>query len=227
MGFLSELELDLLAEAFNIGLGSGSAALSELLGEEIHVTVPSVHILPKRAAIDLCAARFDFDAHTIRQSFVDEKNAHGFSGEAFLIVSQVSSRNLASMLCGSEVSEIDVLAELGNLLLHACLSSLADMIETEFDSKLPEVHLHRAADLLIEISRAQGSQAMTMTGPNEQKRRPVELQDKVLQLVVEFRSASREIAGEVMLFLDISKLPDLKGTIGRAVHRLLFQREIN
>ncbi|MBF0421271.1 MAG: hypothetical protein HQL78_14055, partial [Magnetococcales bacterium] len=76
---LSALELDLLAEAFNIGLGLGSSALSEMLSEEVHVTVPGVKVLPKRPAIDECAQRYDTQAHTIRQAFVDAKGASAFS----------------------------------------------------------------------------------------------------------------------------------------------------
>ncbi|MBF0147428.1 MAG: hypothetical protein HQL84_15640 [Magnetococcales bacterium] len=223
---MDAIELDLLAEAFNLGLGKGSAALSELLGEEVQVTVPSLQILPKRPAIDQCAKRFDTEAHTVRQAFVDTKNASTFSGDAFLFIPQASSKILSRLLSGSEVSEAEILAELGNLILHSCLSSLADMIETELDSCLPEVHLNRTSDILIEIARNKnrctGATGVEGATQKENQRRPLPLQDRVLQMGVQFKTLSREISGEVMLFLDLSQLPNLTVRVRDAVHRLVF-----
>ncbi|MBF0435165.1 MAG: hypothetical protein HQL77_07315 [Magnetococcales bacterium] len=224
MSALTALELDMLAEAFNIGLGLGSSALSELLGEEIHVSVPGVKVLPKRPAIDECAQRYDTRAHTIRQAFIDAKGASAFSGDAFLFVPQPSSQVLTELLSNSEVTEAEVLAELGNLILHSCLGSLANMMETELDSELPEVHLNRSAELLIEIARnknrGKACEAGSETVAKETKRRPLDLQDKVLQLEVQFKTLEKNISGEIMLFLDLSRLPDLKIRIRDAIHRL-------
>ncbi|MBF0604242.1 MAG: hypothetical protein HQL07_11205 [Nitrospirae bacterium] len=224
MSSLSELELDLLTEAFNIGLGMGSAVLSELLGEEVLVTVPSLNVLPKRPAIDACHLRFGTTAHTIRQAFLDSRNTSALSGDAFLFVPQASSQAITEHLSGSEINEAEILSELGNLILHACLASLADMMETELDSQLPEVHLNRTADVLIGIAREKNRASSGRDGLGitlrENSRRPTHLQDKVLQLDVHFKTFTREITGEVMLFLDLSKLPDLKVHIRDAIHRL-------
>ncbi|MBF0132625.1 MAG: hypothetical protein HQL75_08580 [Magnetococcales bacterium] len=224
MSSLNELELDLLTEAFNIGLGMGSAVLSELLGEEVLLTVPSLNILPKRPAIDECGLRFGTEAHTIRQTFLDAKNVSALSGDAFLFVPETSSQAVTELLSGSEVSEVDVLSELGNLILHSCLASLADMMETELDSQIPEVHIHRTADVLIGIAREKNKIADCGDGLGTSKRvdsrRPPHLQDKVLQLDVRFKTSTGEITGEVMLFLDLAKLPDLKVYIRDAIHRL-------
>ncbi|MBF0422542.1 MAG: hypothetical protein HQL73_06075 [Magnetococcales bacterium] len=224
MSLLNPLELDLLTETFNIGLGMGSAALSELLGEEVHLMVPAVKVLPKRAAIDSCAQRLDVQAHTIRQEFNDAKGATALSGDAFLFVPQASGQVISELLSNSEVSETEVLSELGNLILHACLGSLANIMETELDSELPEVHLHRTSDLLIEIARNKNrakSAEGTSTAPSQGcRRRSFELQDKVLQLEVKFQTSHKDISGEIMLFLDLSKLSELKTRIQDAIHRL-------
>lgn len=224
MSSLNELELDLLTEAFNIGLGMGSAILSELLGEEVLLTVPSLNVLPKRSAIDECGLHFGTEAHTIRQAFLDTKNVSALSGDAFLFVPEASSQAVTELLSGSEVGEADVLSELGNLILHSCLASLADMMETELDSQMPEIHMNRTADVLIGIAREKNKTAGRRDGLGTMlqvdSRRPPHLQDKVLQLDVCFKTSTGEITGEVMLFLDLAKLPDLKVHIRDAIHRL-------
>ena len=224
MSSLNELELDLLTEAFNIGLGMGSAVLSELLGEEVLLTVPSLNVLPKRPAIDECGLRFGAKAHTIRQAFLDARNVSALAGDAFLFVPEASSQAITKLLSDSEVGEADILSELGNLILHSCLASLANMTETELDSQIPEVHMNRTADVLIAIAREKNKMAGHGNGLGAtlrvDSRRPPHLQDKVLQLDVRFKTSTGEITGEVMLFLDLAKLPDLKVHIRDAIHRL-------
>ncbi|MBF0369688.1 MAG: hypothetical protein HQL52_09555 [Magnetococcales bacterium] len=222
MSDLTELECDLLTEAFNIGLGAGSAALSELLGEEILVTVPSLSIQPKRPVIDHFAVLFDERTHTIRQTFFSPENETLFSGDAFLFISEKSSRALTEFLTDSQIPEEEVLTELGNIVLHACLGSLANMLDTELESDIPVVHMHRTSDILVRMVRndAESQAEEEMSTADRERRNLSEDQDPVLLLGLHFKTAEREIDGDVMLFLELAKLAELKKQIGTALKKL-------
>lgn len=223
---LEDLERDLLQEAFNIGLGEGSAALSALLGEEVHVTVPFLAILPKRPAIDEFDTRFKNTAHTIRQTFISLKEHTAFSGDAFLFIPEVSSKTLTAFLGDTDVNENDILAELGNLVLHACLGSLANMLGTEIDTNLPEVYINRTTDVLVEIARSKNNAWLTnkigVKQNTSEKRKSNDQQDRILQLGVRFKTMEKEISGDIMFFLDLVEIPHLKKQISNALKRLIM-----
>ena len=44
MDSLSELHIDALAEVFNVGAGRAAASLSEIVGDEVKLSVPSVEV---------------------------------------------------------------------------------------------------------------------------------------------------------------------------------------
>jgi len=48
---LDELQQDALTEVFNVGMGSAAASLSEMVGEEVQLTVPEISFVNKEDAI--------------------------------------------------------------------------------------------------------------------------------------------------------------------------------
>ncbi len=44
---LSELQEDAISELLNIGMGTAASALSQMVGEEVMLSVPSVTIVPR------------------------------------------------------------------------------------------------------------------------------------------------------------------------------------
>jgi len=47
---LTELQRDTITELLNIGMGCAAAALSEMVGEEVALSVPCVEVLSRRDA---------------------------------------------------------------------------------------------------------------------------------------------------------------------------------
>ena len=50
---LTELQRDTITELLNIGMGRAAAALNDMVGEEVALSVPSVEVLSRRAAAGL------------------------------------------------------------------------------------------------------------------------------------------------------------------------------
>ncbi len=49
---MSEIEADSLMEIFNIGVGHAAAAMSDIVNEEVRMSVPSVRITTRSEAAD-------------------------------------------------------------------------------------------------------------------------------------------------------------------------------
>ncbi|OPX56294.1 chemotaxis protein CheC [Oceanospirillum multiglobuliferum] len=146
---LSALELDALAEIFNISVGRSASVLSELTGESVTMSVPMVHILSPERVIDLFGM-----AHQ-RLTCISQYFTGSFSGEAMLMFPEQSSLEVVRLMLGSQVpleqlSEIeqDALSEIGNIILNACFAAIADMLQDDFSCQLPELTVAEVYEIL-------------------------------------------------------------------------------
>ena len=55
-------EADSIAELFNIGMGQSAAALGDMIGEEVHLSVPSLSVSSRSRIAHQIAHEFDADA---------------------------------------------------------------------------------------------------------------------------------------------------------------------
>jgi chemotaxis protein CheC len=127
-------QIDALAEIFNIGMGQAAAALSGLINDEVLLSVPHVNVLTvSEAAQQLNATQSTM--YGVRQPFRGALN-----GDALLIFPGHKSLELVRIVAGSSVSaeeldaiEQDAMTEIGNVMLNACIASLAGLLDTHFD----------------------------------------------------------------------------------------------
>lgn len=151
MNELSALELDALAEIFNISVGRSASALSELTQEPVTMSVPVVHVMPIQRVIELLSLGSGAD----RLTCVSQMFSGSFSGEAMLMFPENSSLEIVRLMLGSQVpiehlSEIeqDALSEIGNIILNACFSTIADMLQDTFSCALPELTVASVDEIL-------------------------------------------------------------------------------
>jgi chemotaxis protein CheC len=139
MNTLTELHLDALTEVFNVGAGRAAASLSEIVGDEVKLSVPLVEIKKSSeadtAVIELNSARFG----AVRQQF-----SGPFDADAMLLFTEDHALEIVRDMMGSQMSieelaefEQEAMCELGNIILNACLSAMADMLQISLNSSLP------------------------------------------------------------------------------------------
>lgn len=156
----SELEMDALTEAFNLSLGEAAATFSVIVREEIELSVPTIEILsrdeltqrlesvqPSAAGDRLCRINQQFDA------------ASGFQTDALLLFPEHGSLEIVRRMLGDDTPvqqitelEQDALAEIGNIIINSCMSSLANLFGTEMRGSLPRVQSRTARTLLDDKS---------------------------------------------------------------------------
>ncbi|MEI6559004.1 MAG: chemotaxis protein CheC [Rhodospirillaceae bacterium] len=130
---------DALTEIFNIGIGHAAGVLSELVNDEILLTVPELGVTPRADFVATAGALWTEPASIVRQSFQGP-----FRGDALLIFPARESLELVRALLAEPspletMSELEreALLEVGNIILNACLSCIADLLEQEITNALP------------------------------------------------------------------------------------------
>ena len=151
MNRLRPLEHDALTELFNIGLHRAAASLSELTGQRIVVDAPRLWACPIDEIETQLAHLVAGELATVHQIF------HGkVAGDAVLLLEYDKAALLTGELTHGEVglggqldqSAREVLAEVGNVVLSACLSAFGDILKVTVAFSVPRMHIESVEELI-------------------------------------------------------------------------------
>jgi len=95
---LSDLEKDAFAEILNIGVGHAAASLSQMVSQEIKLSIPVVEIMEREQAVATLAGLENSSITGVKEKF-----AGSFKGDAFLFFPEESSLELVRLLLGDEL----------------------------------------------------------------------------------------------------------------------------
>ncbi|WP_395006711.1 chemotaxis protein CheC [Undibacterium sp.] len=157
MDSLSELHLDALAEVFNVGAGRAAASLSEIVGDEVKLSVPSVEI---RRSSEVDASIMALTS--LKFGVVSQHFSGPFDAQALLLFTESHALEIVRDMMGSQMSieelaefEQEAMCELGNIILNACLSAMADMLHISLHSSLPDYKIASADDIFKSLHNAE------------------------------------------------------------------------
>ena len=140
---LNDLQLDALTEVFNIGAGRAAESLSEIVGDTVLLSVPSIEILADK---DIDAAKIGQRLGLGNDVFaaVSQVFSGPFDAEGLLLFTETHALEIVREMMGSEIAiedlpefEQEAMCEVGNIILNACVSAMADIFGIELDSGLP------------------------------------------------------------------------------------------
>ncbi len=149
---LTETQNDTLKEIINIGVSKAATQLSVLLNDEILMQVPEISIL---TIAEACRAVFD----NIEQSIVFQDLAGMLAGRTYLIFQGEDSRFLAQAVLGNAFSqaveniqfyEQEALMEIGNIVISACMSTIANLLEDKIMLSTPIYTENSMSTILLE-----------------------------------------------------------------------------
>jgi chemotaxis protein CheC len=186
---INELERDALTEIFNIGVGLAADVLSQMVNESVRLSVPLVELTSQRDAKNNYLQREQRPLCAIRQAYSGEVNT-----DAILMFPEENSLELVRMMVGGDLPleqltemEQDAMAEIGNIILNAVISSLSSTLNLTFEGSLPAVSVIAADDIF------ESSETSTVMDPD----------GAVLALTIDFSLSARQISGYLAFFLDI------------------------
>jgi chemotaxis protein CheC len=188
---LTPIEKDAFAEIANMGVSRAATSLRQMLGEQVILSVPAVHIVTRATAAELVEGGSSKKLVAVQQSFEGP-----FSGRALLIFPEAQSLELVRTILGDEQTLEDVidleqeaLAETGNVILNACLATIANVLHRSMRMSLPTVIRGDGATLFAQ---------------------PPGGGDLVLFLYIDFTIKSRGMRGFIALLMDLPSIAALK-----------------
>jgi chemotaxis protein CheC len=140
---LTAEQRDALTELINIGFGRAAASLSRLTGHRVQLEVPQVMICPVDELGDTLRPYIDGEIASVHQVF-----SGPVAGDALLVLDQRSGGMLKELLSNApalplsiDASAREVIAEVGNILLNACLGMFGNLLKVQVSFAVPHVTL--------------------------------------------------------------------------------------
>ena len=147
---LDPLQRDALLEVFNVGIGQAAASLSQIVGEPIRLSLITMRFVPPSSLLPDETVQAQQPICAVSQTFRGVFEATGmlmFPEERTL---EIVRRMIGEPegLNGLTALEQEAMCEIGNVVLNACVSSIANLFETRISSSLPRYHLGSLPDIL-------------------------------------------------------------------------------
>ena len=203
---LDDLELDALTELVNLGVSRAALSLREMVGEQVHLSVPTVVLVSRARAVEILGEREESKLVAVHQAFEGD-----ITGRALLLFPETKSLELVRAVVGSSLPlediielEQEALAETGNIILNGCLATLANMLQRSLKVSLPE------------ILRGEGPDFFNLPPPPDSG-------DMVMFLYITFEVRQRDISGYIAMLMDMPSLAALKGLLRELIARETHQ----
>lgn len=200
---LTDLQADALAEIFNVGAGHAAASLSEIVGDEVLLSIPHIAFCRRDELGDNLQNLQGDRLGAVRQDF-----SGPFTVNASLLFTEDKALEIVREMLGSQVGlddlpefEQEAMCELGNIILNACMAAISDMLGIELTSTLPAYRVDRMEVVLQELTADTG-------------------QPLVLVLHIDLTIEKRETHGALVFLLSSASFHDLIAAVDKFLARI-------
>lgn len=151
---LNDQQRDILTELINVAFSRTAASLSVLAASRVELDVPAVTV-ESVANLPQAIERFvTGELATVHQIFTGP-----VEGDALLLLNHSGAMTLVAMLTGADpsvtrlsASDREVLSEIGNILLTACLGMFGDILQVRFSFNVPRLQVDSTEMLLKSLT---------------------------------------------------------------------------
>lgn len=190
---LNERQKDALTELINIGFARTAASLSDLTGQRVLLDVPEVSIHAINELQTALAGYVQGEIATVHQIFTGP-----VAGDALLLLDSAGALLLTTLLMHEQspaprldASAREVLTEVGNILLNACLGMFGNLLQVQVSFSVPRLHLESLNSVL-----------KTLVIGREELRH-------ALVVYTAFRLRDSEVTGYLVIVLGVASLDRL------------------
>lgn len=194
----TELELDALAETFNLSLGEAAAMFSEMVREDIIISVPTVEILSRALLVQQLNAQGKDRLCAIKQRY---ESTSDFTTNTLLLFPEQGTLELVRKMLGDSTPiehitelEQDTLAEIGNIIMNGCMGSLANLFNNRMTGTLPNVSVSDTSEVLDSY----------------------DLNELFLVARISMSLSSKNISGLVLFIMDVNSIHSFMGEVRKA-----------
>jgi chemotaxis protein CheC len=140
---LTELQRDALTELISIGFGRAAASLSRITGHRVMLEVPHVATYPLSELHGALGSLITGEIATVHQVF-----SGPVAGDALLVLDAAGAALIKRLLTDEaplpmalDASGQEVLTEVGNILLSACLGMFGNLLKVQVSFSVPRLNL--------------------------------------------------------------------------------------
>ncbi len=199
----SDIELDALQETMNIAFGSAAADLAEVMDIFVELSIPKVATIHSGEVIGHIRREVPdfYDCNIVEQQYRGD-----FSGSAFLVFPYGIEKRLVayfhkaeggSYVAGDAAAlDREVLMEMGNILIGACIGKIFELLESEAAYLPPHCTLGKHFEAHFD-ARDGGAD------------------DLAIMMTTNFSFEGQSISGEIFLINSQESVPYLKKALGK------------
>lgn len=154
---LTEYQSDALAELINIAFSRTASSLSDLTGQRVLLDVPKVAIHQINDLSEELSVYLPAEIATVHQVF-----SGPLTGDALLLLSYDGAVMLTDLLTDEDAhstrldeSAREVLVEVGNILLNACLGVFGNLLDVRVSFSVPQLHLETVDQMVNSLISGQ------------------------------------------------------------------------
>jgi chemotaxis protein CheC len=154
---LTVTQQDALIELLNIGFGRAAASLSQLTGHRVLLDVPQVSLHPIDEVGEALERNVRGHVASVHQIFTGP-----VGGDALLILDESGAAILKELLTNEpalplsiDASAREVITEVGNILLNACLGTFGNLLKVQVSFSVPHLSIENVGALLESLLVAQ------------------------------------------------------------------------
>jgi chemotaxis protein CheC len=147
---LTATQQDALVELLNIGFGRAAASLSQLTGHRVLLEVPQVTIQPVDEVARALGGVIGSEVASVHQIF-----SGPVAGDALLLLDLAGAAMLKELLTDEaglplaiDASGREVITEIGNILLNACLGTFGNILDVQVTFSVPRLSLESAGAIV-------------------------------------------------------------------------------
>jgi chemotaxis protein CheC len=147
---LTAIQQDALVELLNIGFGRAAASLSQLTGHRVLLDVPEVSLHPVAEVGEALERRVQGHVASVHQIFTGP-----VAGDALLILDESGAAILKELLTDEpalplsiDASAREVITEVGNILLNACLGTFGNLLKVQVSFSVPHLSIENVGAIL-------------------------------------------------------------------------------
>lgn len=151
---LTAEQQDALTELINIAFSRTAAALSDLTSHRVLLDKPTVELYRLSELNAALAGFVKGEIASVHQVFRGP-----ISGDALLLLNYEGAVALASLLSDDQnkanrlnASDQEVLTEVGNILLNACLGTFGNLLQVHISFTVPRLHLEALTGLVDSLT---------------------------------------------------------------------------
>ena len=154
MKTLTTTQKDALVELLNIAFGRAAASLSKLTGHRVQLEVPQVTMCPIDELSRHLRPMILGEVASVHQIFSGQ-----VVGDAFMILDGQSAAILKELLTNEpampleiDASAREVVTEVGNILLNACLGTFGNVLKVQVSFSVPHLTLESLEGVVSSVS---------------------------------------------------------------------------